>query len=139
MGAVNVPWLFAANAIAPPLATDALKATDTFPPSFITAMPASRINVDACSGLSGLRWDCKTQRICSRLLKSFSSFLKVALKLLLATHRGDRLRYEVIKLWKINDKSSAPACVCIAKNPYGISSDLTRIGKGPKKQFLVAV
>lgn len=57
MGALNVPWLFAANAIAPALATDALKATDTFSPNIITIMPASRINVAACSGLSCLRWE----------------------------------------------------------------------------------
>lgn len=52
------------------------------------------------------------------------SFLRVVLKLLLATHRGDRLRYEVINLWKRNDKSSAR---------YFILCDLNRIGKGPKK------
>lgn len=51
LGAVNVPWHFAANAIAPALATDALKATDTFFSNIITIMPLSRINVAACSGL----------------------------------------------------------------------------------------
>lgn len=40
---------FAANAVAPPLATDALKATDTFPPDIITMMPMFRMNVAACS------------------------------------------------------------------------------------------
>lgn len=47
----------AANAAAPALATDALKATDTFSPNIITIMPTSRINVAACSGPSRLRWE----------------------------------------------------------------------------------
>lgn len=71
MGAVNVPRLFAANAVASALATDALKATDTFPPGVITAAPAPRINVDACSGLSRLRlgrWNAEDiQPGCSRV------------------------------------------------------------------------
>lgn len=50
LGAVNVPWHFAANAIVPALATDALKATDRFF-SIIAIMPLSRINVAACAGL----------------------------------------------------------------------------------------
>lgn len=38
-------------------------------PGIITIMPMSRINVAACSGLSYLQWDCKTQRIYSRLYR----------------------------------------------------------------------
>lgn len=47
----------AANAAAPALATDALKATDTFSPNIVTIMPTSRINVAACSGPSCLQWE----------------------------------------------------------------------------------
>lgn len=47
----------AANAAVPALATDALKATDTFSPNIITIMPTSRINVAACSGPSRLWWE----------------------------------------------------------------------------------
>lgn len=69
----------AANAAAPALATDALKATDTFSPNIITIMPTSRINVAACSGPSRLRWELLNaaeaeERRLSRLPANFVFF-----------------------------------------------------------------
>lgn len=94
----------AANAAAPALATDALKATDTFSPNIITIMPTSRINVAACSGPSRLRWellnvvDAEKRRLLR--LAAIHSFIYLfgrailrmnkGCKLVpLATHRGD--------------------------------------------------
>lgn len=84
MGAVNVPRLFAANAAASALATDALKATDTFPPSVITAAPAPRINVDACSRLSRLRlglWNAEDMQPAAQELGFFQVIYQSGVKM----------------------------------------------------------